>query len=281
MRKRLTICLVCLFWLAGNYSSCAGADSLCFLDWRITRQERGAAGEILTTYTLFFPAHSFNEPEILCRRTELGRFGSSQEHQSVEIFELKPVKTDGGWEVTIYSGSAERIELWAGLAHDDRFYLAQTIFNAYGNSDSAGPQTEKHNTWPDETGFRPLFGKKFYRAVTGEPLDFELAGLNPSLLHIYENGQKIEASPSIEDGGFYRYIPPHDSRLAAEGFSARNDLTFVALDETRQTFSTFYLPVYRNSYGQLNLKAGLGLVAASAAVTLGFVWLAGRRFRWR
>jgi hypothetical protein len=44
---------------------------------------------------------------------------------------------------------------------------------------------------------------------------------------------------------------------------------------------SFYLPVYRAYYGQIDRRSGLAVLAASMLAALAWVGWRGRKFQWR
>ena len=98
-------------------------------------------------------------------------------------------------------------------------------------------------------------------------------------MHVFENNAPI-GTLTLGDTGFYTYTPPHDKILSRAGYSAKNDLAFVVELEDESGAVSLYLPVYRAYYGQISLKGGLGVTAASALLCLVSVLYCGGRFRW-
>lgn len=271
---------ICLLVIMETGQAAASPD---FMYWRLESQHRSQDGQQVTAYRLFPPQGAFEKPKVYLQLTPWEWSGSNRKYGVPEFYSLKPSDGSSSFYVEISSGRTAVVELWASLESEDRLHVAQTLFNTYGKSGQAEQMLEpmaEQKVWPSL-----LFERdpKFYRAQTGEPLKFKSPGGHgdPGQLEVYDNGTLAALLSASGSGIFFNYTPPHDPALSEGGFSARKDLVFVWRDPEGKSVLSFYLPLYRSSYGRTDLGGGLMVLLASMLLTAGLIWWFGKRSPWR
>ena len=275
--------LIFAFWIAvlqiSPSSAAEAADSgpVDYVWWRMTGQEWARDGGVVTSYELVFSRSrgdiKLSDAEVVFTSTRRGAGGAAS-----EIFTKDISQIDGTYHVDIYSGRNEKIVLLAKARAGEKQFYAGTLLRGFGQSGNTDPEATRIETMPYWPRLLLVGEEYFYRAQTGAPLNVHIK--NAKTMHIFENGALVGAlAPS--EAGFYTYTPPHDQELSRAGFSAKNDLVFVAVIENENAVISLYLPIYRAFYGQIDLKGGLGVTAASALLCLASVLYSGRRFRWK
>ena len=246
--------------------------------WRMTGQERTRSNSVVTSYELLF-SRSRNDMklsgiEVILISTKRGGAGEKiSEIYAKDIYEI-----DGTYRVDIYSGGNEKFVLLAKARAGEKQFYARTLLRGFGQSGATGHEATRIEAIPDWPKLRLAGEEFFFRAQTGTPLNVYIE--NAEVVHIFENSTLIYTL-TPDDATFYTYIPPHDTALSRAGYSAKNDLVFVAELKNGSDTVSLYLPVYRAFYGRISLKGGLGVTAASALFCLASVLYRGRRFRWK
>ena len=191
---------------------------------------------------------------------------------------LTPVKN--GFSLDIKSGGSEKIVLWAKTQINGRPAVAQTLFYSFGHSGHADYEARRIDPVVEENAFDISFDKRFYRVQTGEPISLRLNNSRESntTVLIFENGRALDVALSAGSDGGYEYTPPHRDSLSKRGFSAKEDLVFVA-DLKEAGIVSLYLPLYRSLYGHLSLSWGLLIAFCSAAFCLWLIKRADKRFK--
>jgi hypothetical protein len=274
-----------LFVLLFAVPAAAPADETAdFLWWRLTNIDRTSDGGMTAEFELL--GQNSVSAEVLYKSMPRLGYGGARDYGQPEIYRKKLNKPDGASTssastVTIYSGRAERIELFASAANGGSGYYAGAIFNCYGESGLSDPDSERVYEAPDWPAFHPAAGKDgqiFYRAETGKPITL-VPDFTPVSVKVFEN-TRLAAFLERDQSGGYSYTPPHDEKLSEAGYSAKHDVVFEAALPDGGAVS-FYLPVYRAFYGRANLGGGVAVLASAALASLVFVLQAGRSFPWQ
>ncbi|MDR3076407.1 MAG: hypothetical protein LBU26_03815 [Synergistaceae bacterium] len=270
----LTVGLLPLGKTWGNIA--AAADMTEPVWWSITAQTRSSDGGTMVSLDLVCPrGMKIDDADVVYVSTPRG--GSPEVfRKKISIPEdLSPV------QVGIYSGRYEQIDLRGRFSSGGRVYYAQTLFNCYGESGTVDKDAELIPAAPEwrTVSLAEPGGRYFYRAQAGQTITV-ITGVHGRPVKIFENGEQVA---TVESGGSGNcsYAPPHDKELARRGPSAKKDLTFEIPLPDENGFLSFSLPVYRAFYGQASLGGGISVLLAAVAVSLSFVLLMGRRFRWR
>lgn len=251
-------------------------DGASCLWWRMAGQQRTRDNGVMTSYELRGPhgAVALSDVEVVFKTTE--RNGASGAMPDIYAKDIS--SADGGYRVDIYSGRYERIEILAKARIGGKIFYAKTLLNGYGQSGKIDPKARRLHTMPNWPKLSLGGEEFFFRAQAGTPLKTHIAG-GPPAVGIYLNDTYIGTQKN--DGeGFYVYTPAHDKKLSAAGYSAWNNLVFVAEPEDGRGVVSLYLPVCRAYYGQVSLRGGLALIGASTLFCFASVWYRGRRFRW-
>jgi hypothetical protein len=250
-------------------------EAMDFVWWRITGQGRTPDGGMTVDLELIGPDGALDDAEVAYKSTPRHGSGGASSYGPVEAYRKK-----FNSPFSIYSGRTERIELMASVLIEGRKFYASAAFSCYGESGRSDQDSERVDTAPGWPSFHLVTDTKsqiFYRAQTGTPVTLSIEG-SPSSVIVFEKGVPAAAFPG--QSGTYSYTPPHDRELAESGYSAKNDLVFAA-SLPDGSVTSFYVPVFRAFYGQINLAGGLAVLASGALLSLGLVWRAGRRFPWR
>lgn len=282
MRAVLVICVL----LAAQTVEASGLpDDRDFMSWRLIEHERVSDGGMVAVYELLLPAggRQVENLEVFYtvkpwERVRRGR----RVFQPSEIFSKELSGSPSAPRLTIYYGGSARIEIMAGALIDGRFQTARTLLNTYGNSDLKDPEARAVYALPVWPGIG-LRRAGFYRALTGEPIYFNIEAdfRSPASVRVFDQGREATAELTDLGGGAYSYTSPLDPMLEAPGYSVKRDVVFVAaLGEGGGTLS-YYLPVNRSYYGRSYLKPGLAVIGLTVMISLGLVILTGRRFKWR
>jgi hypothetical protein len=259
-------------WLACGAALGAGVDG--FLRWRLLGQEETPDGGNAFHFALESPPEClpWDDLEIVYRSFPRQKPGGI--HGAPELYRknVKPDQTG----IVLYSGRPERIELNAKAEKGSQAYYTRTLVHTYGDSGHADPEDERLDSAPSWPGFS-MASAGFYRAQTGAELTLE-ADPRPARAEIYEDGN-LAATQAADGDGRYRYTPAHDPKLLKTWRSAKS-LVFAAELPERQTHFSFYLPVYRAFYGQIDYRGGLAALAVSMLAALAWVGRRGRKFPW-
>ena len=253
----------------------AGSDPGEYVRWRMTGQKRTRDNGVATSYELAGSRGDMKLSDVELIFISTRRAGA--EGKITEAYAKNLTEAGGAYHVDIYSGRYERIALLAKARGGEKRFYARTLLNGYGESGKTDPEAARIEKIPDWPQLRLAGEEYFYRAQTGAPLNIHIEN-GPRAVRVFENNSPIGIQ-ALADTGFYTYTPAHDKTLSRAGYSAKNDLAFVAELENGDAVS-LYLPVYRAYYGQTSLGAGLGVAVASAIFCLGSVLWRGRKFRW-
>ncbi|MDR2787195.1 MAG: hypothetical protein LBD06_02310 [Candidatus Accumulibacter sp.] len=264
--------IILVMWLACDAARGSTIDD--FLRWRLLGNVETPDGGTLVRLALESPPEClpWEKLEIIYRSFPRR---SKLEPPEIHRKKIKPDQT----EITLYSGRPEKIELNARAEKDGRVYYARSFVFAYGESGKNDPESESLDSAPSWPGFSFAHGKGFYRAQAGSELALE-TDMRPETVKIFENGSLV--STSVANGeGRYAYTPPHDPERLKSFRTDWKSLVFAAELPERQTRFTFYLPVYRAYFGQIDYRGGLVALAASMFAALAWVGWRGRKFPWR
>jgi hypothetical protein len=273
--------LVLVMWLVCGAARGAGVDD--FLRWRLLGNEETPDGGTLATLALESPPAClpWDRLEIIYRsfsRRSLEAYqGKRSKPEPPEIHRKRIAPGQTG--ITLYSGRPEKIELNARAERDGRLYYARTFVFAYGESGRSDPESERLDSAPPWPGFSFAHGKGVYRAQAGSELALE-TGARPEAVEIFEDGSLVSTQTANGEGR-YTYTPPHDPKRLKSFRADWKSLVFAAELPERRTRFTFYLPVYRAYYGQIDYRSGLAALAVSMLAALAWVGWRGRKFPWR
>jgi hypothetical protein len=257
-----------------------------FLRWRLLGQEALRDGGNLLTCALESPPGRvpWDSLEVIYRAFPGRASASSGLAGQVEIYRKKIAPERS--EIVLYSGRPERIELNARAEKDGQSYYARLLVYSHGESGKRDAESERLDSAPSWPGFTLASGGGFFRAQAGSEVTLRAlpaalsANIRPASVEVFEDGSLVASLPA--DGeGVYRHTPAHDPKIQNTYRSAWKSLLFAAaLPEQRTRFS-FYLPVYRAYYGQIDLDGGVSVAAASALAALAWVGWKARKFPWR
>lgn len=259
----------------------AGLD---FMSWRLISQERVSDGGTVLVYELLLPeARSVENLEVFYAAKPWERARRSRRvFKTAEVYAKELSGQPPAYRLNIYYGGSARLEIMAGALIDGRFQTARTMLNVYGNADLKDPEARAVHSlplWPN----LDLRGPGFYRAMTGEPIFFNIEADHRDRIEAraFEQGREVTAELDDLGGGAYSYTPPLDPPLAAPGYSVKRDLVLVAALSNNGGTLSYYLPINRSYYGRSYLKPGLAVIGLTVLISLGLVFGAGRRFQWR
>ncbi|MDR3221193.1 MAG: hypothetical protein LBU46_04175 [Candidatus Accumulibacter sp.] len=241
-----------------------------FLRWRLIGQKGSPDGGTLTTLALESPREGLPWERLEIVYRSFSRRGPP------EIYRKNVTPNQS--EIELYSGHPEKIELNARAEKDGVAYYARSIVFAYGDSGRSDPGSERLDSTPSWPGFS-VASERFYRAQAGSELTLQ-TDARPEHVEIYENGSLV-STPTPNDAGYYSYTPPHDPKLLKSWRSAWKSLVFAAELPRRRIRFSFYLPVYRAYYGQVDYRGGLAVLAVAMLAALAWVGWRGRKFQWR
>ncbi|GHV51860.1 hypothetical protein FACS1894216_06880 [Synergistales bacterium] len=275
-----TVMAILAFLLQLSVCGAARGNGMDFIWWRMSGQDRTPDAGMTVAFDLVFPeAASADEIDVIYISSPLRSYREYGSSGPGEVYRKKiEMPPDGeNVKIVIYSGRTERIDLRARVRFGDRVCYAQTITTCYGQSGHADGEAERIAAAPDW----PISGlpAAYFRAQTGMPVRI-IPESASKLARVYENGA-LSAILEPGDGGEYSYTPPHDDALRKGGPTAKKDLVFEVSTPENDGALSFYLPVYRQFYGNLNLSAGIALLLAAVFVCLLLVARADRRFQWR
>lgn len=244
---------------------------------RMAGQERTGDNGVKTSYELMCSSRSMKISGL-----ELFFFSTTRREAGgvvTEIYTKDFSELNGKYYVDIYSGRPEKIALFAKANVGEQRFYAGTLLSGYGQSGKMDTEARLIETMPDWPRLNLAGEEFFYYAQTGTPLNIRIEN-GPQAMGVFENNTFIGAR-ALDGAGFYTYTPPHDKKLSHGGNSAKKDLVFVVAPDDGRGAVSLYLPVYRAYLGQISVKGGLGVMAASAFLCLVLVLYRGRRFRWR
>lgn len=190
--------------------------------------------------------------------------------------------------IKIYTGRQAVIELWAVAEIKGRFYSARTIFTAFNHSGQKDTQAQRLQTkpqWPSLDLTQP--GRHYYSTQAGNKSSFALKdkgkiqSQNKTLVRVFENGKEIGSGLSPTPDHEYNHTPAVDSIMTAPGYSEIRDLLLVATTNGGKNILSYYLPVHRATYGHYYLKPGLIVLGLGVLINLGWIYVRGRRFKWK
>jgi len=280
--SRLHIPLLPLICVLAVFSSpgISHGEAMDVMWWRMTALERASDGGMTVDFELRSPPGGISGGiEIYCLSYPRSGTSSTRAYGQPAIYRKRASGDDGSPSVTLYSGRTEKIEMRAKAVSAGRTYYAKTVVLCYGDSGNFDPDAERVESAPEWPGFDFQGEGNFYRAQTGTPV-LVMCDFNPPSISVYENEAKV-ATVTADQDGIYSYVPPHDKELSKSGHSAKKDLVFASPLPGGSGAVSFYLPVHRAYYGNVDVLGGVAVISASAMLSAGLVLVRGRRFKWR
>ena len=274
--------LLFVLWIAmlpvslGSFAEAAEFSLIRCAWWRMAGQVRTRDNGIVTSYELICSQDDMKPSDVEMIFISTRRAGAGETIS--EIYTKDVSETKGAYRVDIYSGRYEKIELLSKIRVGEQQFYTKALLFGYGESGKTDPEATRIETMPNWPSFRLVGEEYFYRPQTGIPLNVHIEN-GPQVMQIFVNNAHV-GTETLGDTNFYTYTPPHDKTLSRAGYSAKNDLVFAVELEDGRGVVSLYIPVYRAYYGQISLKGGLGVTAASALLCLASILYSGGRFRW-
>lgn len=307
-----------LAWAAADPSSSpalAGGDYVWWHQEKLAWRDRDGGMRVLYSLNLPPGARITAEPEVFYRSSIWRHRDEDRTHTPQETFYRKEIeKRDGRWFMEVYSGEAQRFEVWARVELDGRPYYAQTRFSLGGSSELPDPGRERIEGWPDGPALT-LRNSRLTRARLEEEISVRLTttarmpsepprerrGVGKSTSMEGRRGERSGPPPAVSEGaprivsvfdqtggimgrpelteGFFNYTPPYDQKLASGGYRGRNHIVFVARLPEGAGVVTYYLPVHRNSqHSHSSVFSGVVVALATGGICLIFVGQARWQF---
>jgi hypothetical protein len=274
--------LILLLVLSGSLrADTPELDATCW--WKMIGQTSAQDTGMTTTLKLHCPVdkNAMGKVEVYYRIRTWERVDRALKYGQPQVFRKLLEINESPSILDFHSGQAENIEVWARAEINGKTYFSGTIFNNYGHGEKSHPNSEDSEAvssmpeWP----VLGILHLNFYYAQTGQSIRLESSGFSPEALSVYQD--KISVAVIPNQAGQFQYTPPHDPELSRLKFSAYKDLVFVANLPSDGGQTSFYLPLYRAYRGQTDLKSSVIVLLGSILLSLGWVFLKNRSFRWR
>jgi hypothetical protein len=243
--------------------------------WRFLGQERLKDGGVQASFALMETENAGIEKLELfytAKPASPYRLDGNGEEEKAVYYKAVPKDTR---EISIYSGRYEQVELWALARTASGVMSAQTLISLYGESKQSNTDFERIDSLPDLPGLDLNRERRFFTAMTGESLSFGAMNPSPDPVLVFLNGKQNAELFPID--GIYRYRFPEGPRLSSGGLAAYSDVVFVAKSSEGGGFSC-YVPLFRSLKSNLDMRGGITVLLAAAALSLALVLLKGRRF---
>jgi hypothetical protein len=257
--------------------------------WKLIDQTPSYDKGITTTLALNLPTDlpaNFPTGQLLSGKIEvyylirpLSRKGGVRQHGQPEIFHKELDTHSSPVTLAIYSAEAATVEVWAKVEINGKPCFSGTFFTSYGRAEKTSQNPEPVAAilqWPALQMTGP---RNYYAVQTGQPITLESINTAPENVTVYLDKAAVAVIRSHD--GKFQYTPPHDKELSSKGYSAYKDLVFVANLPPDAGQLSFYLPLHRAYRGETDLKGGLWVLLASILLSLGWVLMKNRSFRWR
>jgi hypothetical protein len=252
--------------------------------WKMIGQTSAQDTGMTTTLELNCPAGKkpSGKIEVHYQTRSWERVDRSLKYGQAKVFRKFLEANESPLKLDFHSGQAENIEVWARTEIDGKTFFSGTVFNNYARGGKGRPDSETSETvvsmpkWPT---LGIMLQQIFYFAQTGQTITLKPSGFSPETINVYQDKKSV-AVIHHHDGRF-QYTPPHDPELSKSKYTDYKDLVFVAEPSSDAGQVSFYLPLHRSYRGQTDLKSGLMVLLGSILLSLGWVFLKNRSFRWR